>query len=53
FKCSQFVQEKVNLPAVAQPAALLAGIRTRIVLPRAVYNHVTVAIAKESCLWSG
>ncbi|MCK4960020.1 MAG: cobalamin biosynthesis protein [Planctomycetes bacterium] len=52
FKCSQFVQEKVDLPAVAEPAALLAGIRTRIVLPRAVYNHVTVAIAKESCLWS-
>ncbi len=52
FKCSQFVQEKVNLPAVAEPAALLAGIRTRLILPRTVYNHVTVAIAKESCLWS-
>ena len=52
FKCSQFVQEKVNLPAVAEPAALLAGIRTRLILPRIVCNHVTVAIAKESCLWS-
>jgi cobalt-precorrin 5A hydrolase len=52
FKCSQFVQEKVNLPAVAEPAALLAGIRTRIILPRIVCNQVTVAIAKESCLWS-
>ena len=52
FKCHQFVQEKVNLPAVAEPAALLAGIRTTIVLPRIVCNHVTVAIAKESCLWS-
>ena len=51
FKCSQFVHKKVNLPAVAEPAALLAGIRTRIVLPRIVCNHVTVAIAKESCLW--
>ncbi len=52
FKCSQLVQEKVNLPAVAEPAALLAGTRTKIVLPRVVHNHVTVAIAKESCLWS-
>lgn len=52
FQCSQFVQEKVNLPAVAEPAALLAGIRTRIILPRIICNHVTVAIAKESCLWS-
>jgi cobalt-precorrin 5A hydrolase len=52
FKCHQFVQEKVNLPAVAEPAALLASSKTRIVLPRIVCNHVTVAIAKESCLWS-
>ena len=52
FKCSQFVQKKVNIPAVAEPAALLAGTRTRIILPRIVCNHVTVAIAKESCLWS-
>ncbi len=52
FQCSQFVQEKVNLPAVAEPVALLAGTRTRIILPRIVCNHVTVAIAKESCLWS-
>ncbi len=52
FKCSKFVQEKVNLPAVAEPAALLAGTRTRIVLERIVCNQVTVAIARESCLWS-
>lgn len=52
FKCHQFVQEKVNLPAVAEPAAVLAGIRTKIILPRIVHDHVTVAIAKESCLWS-
>ncbi|MBW8016151.1 MAG: cobalamin biosynthesis protein CbiG [Planctomycetes bacterium] len=52
FKCHQFVQKKVNLPAVAEPAALLAGTRTKIVLPRTINNHVTVAIAKESCMWS-
>ena len=53
FECSQFVQQKVNLPAVAEPAALLAGIKTQIILPRTVYNHVTIAIARENCLSSG
>ncbi len=52
FQCHPFVQKKVNMPAVAEPAALLAGVRTRIILPRIVHNHVTVAIARESCLWS-
>lgn len=52
FKCSQFVQEKVNLPAVAEPAAMLAGIRTKLILARIVHNHVTAAVAKESCMWS-
>ncbi len=52
FKCSQFVQEKVNLPAVAEPAAMLAGIRTTLIVPRIVCNHVTAAVAKESCMWS-
>jgi cobalt-precorrin 5A hydrolase len=52
FKCSQFVQEKVDLPAVAEPAALIAGTRTSLILPRKVHNHVTVAIAKENSLWS-
>jgi cobalt-precorrin 5A hydrolase len=42
------VQEKVNLPAVAEPAALLAGRRTRLLLPKTVYHGVTVAIARES-----
>jgi cobalt-precorrin 5A hydrolase len=48
FGRSEFVQEKVNLPAVAEPAALLAGRRTRLLLPKTVYHGVTVAIARES-----
>ena len=31
FEHSDFVREKVNLPAVAEPAALMAGRRTRLV----------------------
>ncbi len=52
FARSAFVEEKVNLPAVAEPAALLAGRRTKLVLSRIVLNGVAVAIAKESFLWS-
>jgi cobalt-precorrin 5A hydrolase len=38
FARSEFVEEKVNLPAVAEPAALLAGRRTRLLLPKTVYH---------------
>lgn len=48
FERSEFVQEKVNLPAVAEPAALLAGRRTLLVLPRKKLDGVTVAVARES-----
>ncbi|MGD0092289.1 MAG: cobalamin biosynthesis protein, partial [Planctomycetota bacterium] len=49
FRHSRFVQSKVALPAVAEPAALLAGRRTRLVLPKRAWRGVTVAIARESC----
>ena len=52
FGHSDFVQEKVDLPAVAEPAALLAGRRTRLILPKTAFNGITVAIARESFLWS-
>ena len=52
FARSEFVQKMVSLPAVAEPAALLAGRRTRLVLPKKAFCGVTVAIARESCLWS-
>ncbi len=52
FDRSDFVKEKVNLPAVAEPAALLAGRRPRLILPKAVLFGVTVAVARESFLWS-
>lgn len=47
FEASDFVQSKVELPAVAEPAALLAGRRTRLLLPRTIINSVTVAVARE------
>jgi cobalt-precorrin 5A hydrolase len=50
FQHSDFVEEKVNLPAVAEPAALLAGRRTRLLVRKQIYNGVTIAVAEESCL---
>ena len=52
FNISTFVQDKVALPAVAEPAALLAGRRTQLILPKTIIKSVTVAIARENCSWS-
>jgi cobalt-precorrin 5A hydrolase len=52
FARSAFVEEKVNLPAVAEPAAILAGRRTRLILPKMTSGPVTVALARESFSWS-
>lgn len=51
FVRSSFVQEKVGLPAVAEPAALLAARRTQLLLPRQTYNGVTIALARENSTW--
>jgi cobalt-precorrin 5A hydrolase len=48
FARSGFVEKKVHLPAVAEPAALLAGRRTRLILPKMKSGAVTVALARES-----
>lgn len=50
FEPSAFVMEKVNVPAVAEPAALLAGRRTKLLLPKRKYDGVTIAVARESSL---
>lgn len=52
FTRSAFVEKKVNLPAVAEPAAILAGRRTRLILPKMTSGPVTVALARESFSWS-
>jgi cobalt-precorrin 5A hydrolase len=47
FTPSEAAERQVGLPGVAEPAALLAGRRTRLILPRTVLHGVTVAIAQE------
>jgi cobalt-precorrin 5A hydrolase len=52
FSHSDFVAKKVNLPAVAEPAALLAGSRTRFICRKKTYNGITIALAREGFSWS-
>ena len=47
FDSSEFVQKSIGVSAVAEPAALLSGRRTKLVLKRICKNGVTAAIAKE------
>jgi cobalt-precorrin 5A hydrolase len=49
FNQSSFVLEKVNMPAVAEPSALLAGTRTSCILKRTIIKGATIAIARENC----
>lgn len=48
FAGSELAQKKVGLPAVAEPAALLAGKHTRLILERIIWKSITVAIAREN-----
>jgi len=50
FERSAFVMEKVNVPAVAEPAALLAGRRTTLLLSKRKFDGVTIAVAREGFL---
>jgi cobalt-precorrin 5A hydrolase len=52
FTRSEFVKRNVGVPAVAEPCALLAGRRTRLLLSKTVINGVTIAVARECSTWS-
>jgi cobalt-precorrin 5A hydrolase len=52
FSHSDFVAKKVNLPAVAEPAALLAGRRTRFICRKKTYSGITIALVREGFPWS-
>lgn len=49
---STFVRDTLDVPAVAEPCALLAGRRPQLLLPKTIHRGVTVAICEERCLWS-
>lgn len=52
FERSEFVKSKINLPAVAEPSALLAGNRTCLISKKKKYKNVTIALALERSMWS-
>lgn len=53
FTRSETVRMKVNLPAVAEPAALLAGRRTCLLCRKKTFPGITIALAQEGFPWSG
>ena len=50
IQTSPFVKQQVNLPAVAEPAALLAGWRTSLIVQKQACHGITIAVAQENCL---
>lgn len=48
---SNFVKEKIGVWAVCEPAALIAGRKTRLILTKQKYPGMTVAIAQENFMW--
>lgn len=50
FNHSEFVNQKVGLPGVSEPAALLAGRSTQLILPKTIIHGLTIAIARENSM---
>jgi cobalt-precorrin 5A hydrolase len=50
FQSSDFVKARVDLPAVAEPAALLAGRRTTLIVRKQALDGITIAVARENCM---
>ena len=48
---SAFVRKTLGIGAVAEPCALLGGIKTELILEKQVYRRVTVALAVEHPEW--
>lgn len=51
YSKSEFVKEKIGIWGVCEPAALLAGRKTRLLLEKQKFPGVTVAVAQENLTW--
>jgi cobalt-precorrin 5A hydrolase len=51
YERSSFVKEKMGIWGVCEPAALLAGRKTRLILRKQKFPGVTVAVAQENLMW--
>jgi len=48
YQRSAFVKEKIGVEGVSEPCALLAGRRTKLIVPKVKRGRVCVAIAREN-----
>ena len=48
YQRSTFVKEKIGVEGVSEPCALLAGRRTKLIVPKVKQGRVCVAIAREN-----
>lgn len=48
---SSFVRKTLGIGAVAVPCALLGGTKTQLITDRIACCQVTVALARENCMW--
>ncbi len=48
---SDFVQKKIGIGGVCEPAALLSGRKTKLILKKQKYSGVTIAVAQENFSW--
>jgi len=48
YQRSAFVKEKIGVEGVSEPCALLAGRRTKLIVPKVKTRRVCVAIAREN-----
>lgn len=51
YNKSEFVRGKIGVRGVCEPAALLAGRKTKLILPKQNFRGVTIAVAQENLTW--
>lgn len=49
---SEFVREKVGVPSVAEPCAVLGGEKARLICKKSVYKGITLALAEEERIFN-
>ena len=51
YSKSDFVIEKIGVGGVCEPAALISGRKTKLILKKQKYQGITIAIAQENFMW--
>ena len=51
YKESEFVRKSIGVGAVCEPAAILGGRKTKLILTKQKFSGITIAIAVENFTW--